>query len=84
MCLHSQGKPFIAQATEQHEEGIICKSLDSIWKSDDRSDSWVKIKPDYLENIELDCVVLGGFYGGGQGRRSGRVNISCVFTGHVS
>lgn len=43
----------------------MVKALDSRWQSNDRSSSWLKIKPDYSHSQELDCVVLGGYYGSG-------------------
>lgn len=31
------------------EEGIVVKAADSPWKLNDRSNNWLKIKPEYVE-----------------------------------
>lgn len=51
------------------EEGLILKALDNPWKANDRSDSWLKLKPDYVHQSEIDAVIIGGHYG--TGRRAG-------------
>jgi hypothetical protein len=33
------------------EEGIVVKALDSQWRVNDRSNSWVKLKPDYVNQV---------------------------------
>ncbi len=55
------------------EEGIIIKAADSPWVTNDRSSAWVKLKPDYVRQSEIDAVIIGGLYGEGQ-RRSGRIS----------
>ena len=45
------------------EEGIIIKAADSPWVTNDRSSAWVKLKPDYVKQSELDAVIIGGLYG---------------------
>lgn len=46
-------------------EGVVVKNLASQWLPNDRSDAWLKIKPDYLHKHDLDAVVVGGFYSSG-------------------
>jgi ATP-dependent DNA ligase len=31
------------------EEGIMVKRLDSTWKYGERSEAWIKFKPDYVQ-----------------------------------
>lgn len=52
-------------------EGIIVKAPESIYKPNVRKDGgWLKIKPEYIDNLmsELDILIIGGYYG--DGRRS--------------
>lgn len=35
------------------EEGIVAKQLDSAWKADDKSGTWLKLKPDYFHMQEV-------------------------------
>ena len=57
--------------SELQEEGIIVKALDSLWQSNDRSNAWLKIKPDYVHSNDIDAVIIGAFYG--TGRHGGQV-----------
>jgi DNA ligase-4 len=45
-------------------EGIIIKSPDSLYLPGKRSLNWIKVKPEYIENLcdDLDVVVIGAFY----------------------
>lgn len=42
------------------EEGIVIKALDSPYKLNDRSGSWLKVKPDYVDSGEFDAASAGG------------------------
>eukprot|EP00879_Flechtneria_rotunda_P020198 GHRR01021239.1.p1 GENE.GHRR01021239.1~~GHRR01021239.1.p1 ORF type:complete len:808 (+),score=213.95 GHRR01021239.1:1223-3646(+) len=53
-------------ALSRQEEGIVVKQLNSVWKPDDRSGVWLKMKPDYFEMAEIDAVIIGGYFGGGR------------------
>jgi ATP-dependent DNA ligase len=53
------------------DEGIVCKQLESPWKPDDRSGAWVKMKPEYIGQQELDCVIIAVYLGNGS--RGGQV-----------
>lgn len=46
-------------------EGVVVKNLSSQWIPNDRSNSWLKIKPDYLHKHDLDAVVVGSFFSKG-------------------
>ena len=56
------------------EEGIIVKDLGSVWAPGDRRGTWVKLKPDYVHNSEIDAVIIAGCHGAG--RRGGGEMIS--------
>ena len=59
------------QAVEEQYEGIVIKDCNSVWSPNGRTNSWIKFKPDYLPTEDLDCLVVGGFYG--TGSRGGTV-----------
>ena len=44
----------------------MIKALDSPWKIRDRSTNWLKIKPDYGEGYEIDCLIVGCYFGTGR------------------
>ncbi|KAI5149162.1 DNA ligase 1 [Enteropsectra breve] len=52
-------------------EGVMIKSLESIYKPSVRTNSWIKLKNDYLDDLgdSIDMVVMGVFYG--KGKRTG-------------
>lgn len=58
-------------STQDNCEGLMLKSLTSIYKPSHRTNSWVKLKKDYLDNLgdSVDLVVIGAFYG--KGKRTG-------------
>ena len=56
-------------AIDRREEGIILKEMDSVYKPAMRSRSgWVKIKPEYSNELmdQCDLIVMGGYYGSGK------------------
>lgn len=59
------------KALKNNCEGIMLKSLDSVYKPSLRTNSWIKMKSDYLDELgdSMDLVVIGAFYG--KGRRTG-------------
>ncbi len=46
-------------------EGVVVKNLNSQWVPNNRGDSWLKIKPDYVKERDIDAVVVGAFYSSG-------------------
>jgi DNA ligase-4 len=60
------------RAVARQEEGVVVKALDSPWVVADCSGSWLKVKPDYLENLDIDCLVIGGYYG--TGKNGGKIS----------
>lgn len=58
------------QSLEESTEGLVIKSMESIYIPNKRSNYWLKLKKDYLTMADtLDLVVMGAFYG--KGRRTG-------------
>ncbi|GLI63887.1 hypothetical protein VaNZ11_007004 [Volvox africanus] len=66
-------KDMYERALAKQEEGIVVKALDSPYKLNDRSGSWLKVKPDYVDSSEFDTVIIGAAWGTG-GRRGGRLS----------
>jgi DNA ligase-4 len=54
-------------------EGLVIKDMNSIYGVSERNDSWIKVKPEYMNEFgeELDCLIIGGYYG--EGSRGGRL-----------
>eukprot|EP00884_Botryococcus_braunii_P020215 jgi/Botrbrau1/6878/Bobra.152_2s0034.1 len=44
----------------------MVKNLQNQWVMNDRSGSWLKMKPDYQEGVEIDALIIGGLYGTGR------------------
>ena len=57
------------------EEGIVIKAENSLYLPNKRINSWIKIKPEYIDNLgdDVDLVIVGGFYSEGK-RRGGLLN----------
>ncbi|KAL8999344.1 MAG: hypothetical protein Q9169_001770 [Polycauliona sp. 2 TL-2023] len=55
-------------------EGLVIKNPRSAYRLNDRNDDWIKVKPEYMTEFgeDLDCVVVGGYYG--SGRRGGNLS----------
>ena len=69
----SEVEPMLMRAMAANEEGLVFKDLDKPWEPGNRSDSWLKIKPDYLPTEDLDLLVIGAYKGTGQAR-GGRIS----------
>ena len=66
-----------------NEEGIIVKSLkenQSEYKPNERSSTWLKLKSEYLEEINdtLDLVVIGGYFGEKKRHAGGHDWTDCI------
>lgn len=46
-------------------EGIVLKDIQSQYILNERGQTWIKIKPDYVDGLRdnFDCIILGGYYG---------------------
>ncbi|CAF1107169.1 unnamed protein product [Rotaria magnacalcarata] len=56
-------------AIEERQEGIVVKDPWSVYKPNVRENGgWYKIKPDYTIglNDEIDCLIVGGYFGTGR------------------
>lgn len=65
----------LTQVIEESSEGLVIKSPISPYRVSDRLDSWIKVKPDYMEELgeNLDLCVIGGYYG--QGNRANTIAV---------
>lgn len=72
------------EALAKNEEGIIIKKKDSIYKPDERCNDWVKMKCDYIDNLNdsLDLIILGAYYG--EGKKRIQAGTSYNFNDHIS
>ena len=64
----------LRQVIAESSEGLVIKNPRSAYTLTvgSRSDAWVKVKPDYMNELgeHLDCIVIGAYYG--SGTRGGR------------
>ncbi|KAL1875152.1 DNA ligase (ATP) [Diaporthe australafricana] len=67
----SEIEPYLRKIIQSSSEGIMLKNPKSPYVLNDRSWFWAKVKPDYMDEFgeNLDCVIIGGYYG--TGRRGG-------------
>jgi DNA ligase 4 len=68
--IEDQLRKVIAESSE----GLVIKSPRSNYRLNERNDDWIKVKPEYMDEFgeDLDCVVIGGYYG--SGHRGGRLS----------
>ncbi|KAL7418092.1 ATP dependent DNA ligase domain-containing protein [Mrakia frigida] len=59
---------------ERKGEGLILKNRNSLYEPGGRNKDWVKVKPDYFDELGENCdlAVLGGWWG--TGSRGGRIS----------
>ncbi|WBW74797.1 DNA repair ligase Lig4 [Schizosaccharomyces osmophilus] len=76
MCVlsHKIGKTVgdidkeLRQTILEGSEGLVIKKPSGTYRLGERMDDWIKVKPYYLEGFgeDLDCLILGGYYGRGK------------------
>ncbi|PRQ77013.1 ATP dependent DNA ligase domain-domain containing protein [Rhodotorula toruloides] len=66
-------REYLQRILEERGEGLVCKHPLSTYVLGGRMDSWVKIKPDYMDELgeKIDGLIVGGYWG--QGSRGGRL-----------
>ncbi|KAK3692165.1 ATP dependent DNA ligase domain-containing protein [Podospora appendiculata] len=67
-------EPLLRKVVAEASEGLVLKNPRSRYQLNSRNNSWIKVKPEYMAEFgeELDCVVIGGYYG--SGRRGGTLS----------
>lgn len=71
-------EPLLHKVVAEASEGLVIKNPRSMYRLNERNDDWIKVKPEYMTEFgeDLDCVVIGGYYGSG-GRGGGRSSFMC-------
>ena len=67
-------EPKLRVVVAEASEGLVLKNPRSMYRLNDRNDDWMKVKPEYMSEYgeDLDCVVIGGYWG--SGRRGGTIS----------
>lgn len=60
-------EPLLRRVVAEASEGLVLKNPNSPYRLNERSDDWMKVKPEYMTEFGefLDLVVIGGYYGSG-------------------
>ena len=64
----SEIEPLLRKVVAESSEGLVLKNPRSEYRLNERNDDWIKVKPEYMTEFgeDLDCVVIGGYYGSGK------------------
>ncbi|GAA5899174.1 hypothetical protein JCM5296_000357 [Sporobolomyces johnsonii] len=67
----AQIRDYLGRILEERGEGLVVKHPNSMYNLGGRDDSWIKIKPEYMDELgeTIDGLVVGGYWG--EGRRGG-------------
>ncbi|KAK7730022.1 DNA ligase (ATP) [Botryosphaeria dothidea] len=67
-------EPLLRKVVAEASEGLVIKNPRSSYRLNQRNDDWIKVKPEYMTEFgeELDCVVIGGYWG--SGKRGGNLS----------
>ena len=67
-------EPRLRDVVAKGLEGLVLKNPRSAYQLNSRVDDWMKVKPEYMNEFgeNLDCLIIGGFYG--SGHRGGRLS----------
>ncbi|KAG8630697.1 hypothetical protein KVT40_002316 [Elsinoe batatas] len=78
-CTAAEIEPILRKCVEDSAEGLVAEGLllknpRSIYQLNTRNDDWMKVKPEYMTEFgdNLDCIVIGGYYG--TGKRGGMLS----------
>jgi len=60
-------EPMLRKVVAEASEGLVMKNPRSAYRLNDRNNDWMKVKPEYMTEFgeNLDCIVIGGYYGSG-------------------
>lgn len=63
----NQIEDMLREIVASSSEGLVIKNPQSTYELNRRPDSWIKVKPEYMAEYgeNLDCVIIGGYYGSG-------------------
>ncbi|KAI0880781.1 ATP dependent DNA ligase domain-containing protein [Annulohypoxylon maeteangense] len=66
-------EPMLRKIVSDASEGLVIKNPRSMYSLADRSDNWIKVKPEYMSGFgeSVDVVIIGGYYG--KGHRGGAI-----------
>lgn len=58
---------MVCPCPTRRREGVVMKLCNAPYGLNDRTEAWVKLKPDYMEGVSetLDVVIVGGYLGQG-------------------
>ncbi|RXK40753.1 hypothetical protein M231_02005 [Tremella mesenterica] len=67
-------RAMLEKILESRGEGLVVKKLESTYQTNSRGQDWVKVKPEYADQMgeTLDVMVLGGWWG--KGGRTGKLS----------
>ncbi|KAK8845565.1 hypothetical protein IAR55_006280 [Kwoniella newhampshirensis] len=67
-------REMLEQILESKGEGLVVKRSDCIYQTNSRGADWIKVKPEYSDQMgeNLDLLVLGGWWG--KGGRTGKIS----------
>ncbi|OTA62042.1 ATP-dependent DNA ligase [Hypoxylon sp. EC38] len=60
-------EPMLRKIVSDASEGLVIKNPRSMYCLADRSDNWIKVKPEYMSGFgeSVEVVIIGGYYGSG-------------------
>lgn len=61
-------EPMLRDIIANSSEGLVIKNPHSSYVLNERPTTWIKVKPEYMTEYgeNLDCVIIGGYYGSGR------------------
>jgi DNA ligase-4 len=64
---HTEIEPALRRVIAESSEGLVLKNPRSMYCLNQRNNDWMKVKPEYMSEFgeELDCLVVGGYFGTG-------------------